>query len=385
MTEAKRKTEKAILLKRFTEKKFKDENIPSSPQPSFNQKRKNRYIFNSNNMIDETPNVPRLMERRKSYDSTSKQDSFALLARSHVQQPLTPKPMLRRNDTADIVQVLNIGGLVNKASASHGELPDVYKLSEPKRQRSSFSILPPIEENGLPSLHNSKPPPSRNSRFRKKKCRLNPKVKDDLCLELRTEQHRERRLSLNRINDLEATERRIDFFQKIVLKRFGLIRGKMRKKLREHYETLIVKRSQQREYLIRKQRFVQDMKEAKKKRGIGPWELLWEYKQEIIKRDSPYADFPSYRIRQVVVKGGDDLRQEMVAMQVIRKVKEIFAFEKTQLYVYAYDIIAIDSNSGALGNIQSDSRIHSRFNIYRRFKKEISRQFIRRNILRDVH
>lgn len=99
------------------------------------------------------------------------------------------------------------------------------------------------------------------------------------------------------------------------------------------------------------------MEDEKKKRTLGPWDLLWEYKQEVLKRDSPYSEFPSYRIRQLIVKGGDDLRQEMVAMQIIRKVKEIFAREKTGLYVHCYEIIAIDSNSGVLGTFNSN-RVH---------------------------
>lgn len=303
--------------------------------------------------------MQRFLERRKSYDAISKADSFANLVQSQVQAPLTPKPKLRRNETADIAQVLAMSNKTN----SHTDLPSIYQELQPlKKKRSSYSILPTISEG-----NNSSPNATSilfdgrklaSSHGIKKRKLYNPKVKDDTCIELRHVKHRERRVSLNRIDDLKATERKIDFFQKILLKRFALIRGQMRKKLKNLYEAQIVKRSNQREYLIRKQKFVHEMQKAKDKRGFGPWELLWEFKQELIKRDSPYSDFPSYRIRQIVVKGGDDLRQEMVAMQVIRKVKEIFARESARAVVYAYDIIAIDSNSGALGMLLYDPRVY---------------------------
>lgn len=50
-----------------------------------------------------------------------------------------------------------------------------------------------------------------------------------------------------------------------------------------------------------------------------------------IKKESPYADFPSYRLRPVIIKGGDDLRQEIIAMQLIHKFKKIFDEEQTEL------------------------------------------------------
>lgn len=43
-------------------------------------------------------------------------------------------------------------------------------------------------------------------------------------------------------------------------------------------------------------------------RKFGPWEDLWEDKAEMIKRSSPYQHFDSYKLRPVIMKGGDDLR-----------------------------------------------------------------------------
>jgi len=47
-----------------------------------------------------------------------------------------------------------------------------------------------------------------------------------------------------------------------------------------------------------------------------------------------------------MIKGGDDLRQEIIAMQVIKKFKEIFTKENTGLYVRPYEIIVTGPDSG---------------------------------------
>jgi phosphatidylinositol 4-kinase len=49
-------------------------------------------------------------------------------------------------------------------------------------------------------------------------------------------------------------------------------------------------------------------------RPVGPWDDLWEDKAQLIRRASPFELFDSYRLRPIIVKGGDDLRQEILAM-----------------------------------------------------------------------
>lgn len=43
----------------------------------------------------------------------------------------------------------------------------------------------------------------------------------------------------------------------------------------------------------------------------GPWTELWREKKIRIKNDSPFSHFPSYQLRSIIIKGGDDLRQEV--------------------------------------------------------------------------
>ena len=47
---------------------------------------------------------------------------------------------------------------------------------------------------------------------------------------------------------------------------------------------------------------------------IKPFNVLWKDKEIKIKKKRPFAIFQSYKLKQLIIKGGDDLRQEMIAM-----------------------------------------------------------------------
>ena len=84
-------------------------------------------------------------------------------------------------------------------------------------------------------------------------------------------------------------------------------------------------------------------------RNFGPWEDFWEDKAKLIQKDSNYGHFPSYKLRSIIIKGGDDLRQELIAMQIMHKMKEIFKSSGSNLYLYPYDIIVTSEDSGIIG------------------------------------
>ena len=63
---------------------------------------------------------------------------------------------------------------------------------------------------------------------------------------------------------------------------------------------------------------------------------------------SPWGAFPSYKLRNVIVKGGDDLRQEIVCMKVITKFRDIFVNAGLRLYLRPYEIIVTSESSGIL-------------------------------------
>ena len=44
------------------------------------------------------------------------------------------------------------------------------------------------------------------------------------------------------------------------------------------------------------------------------FDKLWKDKAKKIMKKRPFGVFASYKLKPVIVKGGDDLRQEMIAM-----------------------------------------------------------------------
>ncbi|EGR27387.1 phosphatidylinositol 4-kinase, putative [Ichthyophthirius multifiliis] len=89
-----------------------------------------------------------------------------------------------------------------------------------------------------------------------------------------------------------------------------------------------------------------NIKEIEFPRTFEPWGELWEDQQQIIRESSPFSFMKSYKIRPIIVKGGDDLRQEYIAMQLIQKFSEIFKNANIPLYLRPYEIIVTSPNSG---------------------------------------
>ena len=144
------------------------------------------------------------------------------------------------------------------------------------------------------------------------------------------------------------------FRREIFDSKFKGLNLRVKKMLKTYYDELIGKRSKYRDKLQKKADLGKNIRKGKAKvKGFGPWDLLWEYKAEGIKKESPYNEFPSYRIRQIIVKGGDDLRQEIIAMQLIKKMQSIFKKEATSLYLRTYEIVVLSASSGIIGR-QSD-------------------------------
>lgn len=78
------------------------------------------------------------------------------------------------------------------------------------------------------------------------------------------------------------------------------------------------------------------------------WGQAWESKERRIKSTSRFGHFKSYRLRNVVVKGGDDLRQEIICMQLVYKIEQIIREAGLNIVVKPYEIIVLSENSGIL-------------------------------------
>ena len=74
----------------------------------------------------------------------------------------------------------------------------------------------------------------------------------------------------------------------------------------------------------------------------------FKFQAERIRKNSPYGHLKTWALIHVIVKSGDDLRQEQLAMQMISYFSQIFKEKKLKLWLYAYDIIATGDDCGIL-------------------------------------
>jgi len=74
----------------------------------------------------------------------------------------------------------------------------------------------------------------------------------------------------------------------------------------------------------------------------------WDDKQQRIRERSPYGHYKSWRLLPVIVKSGDDLRQELIAYQFLYKLKQIWEIERVPVYVKPNSILVLSNDSGMI-------------------------------------
>jgi phosphatidylinositol 4-kinase B len=59
-----------------------------------------------------------------------------------------------------------------------------------------------------------------------------------------------------------------------------------------------------------------------------------------------FSDYKSFKLIPVIVKANDDLRQEILAMQIIRTLQSIFEKASLKIYLRPYDILVTSCSTG---------------------------------------
>lgn len=67
-----------------------------------------------------------------------------------------------------------------------------------------------------------------------------------------------------------------------------------------------------------------------------------------IRRSSIFGELKTWRISRMIVKAGDDLRQEQLAMQILYKFQQIFTEAKLDLWLRPYEILATKPGCGLI-------------------------------------
>lgn len=63
---------------------------------------------------------------------------------------------------------------------------------------------------------------------------------------------------------------------------------------------------------------------------------LHQDKERRVRESSPYGHLPSWKLLSVIVKCGDDLRQELMASQLLQMFQKIWQMEHLPLWVHPY-------------------------------------------------
>lgn len=80
----------------------------------------------------------------------------------------------------------------------------------------------------------------------------------------------------------------------------------------------------------------------------NPFETTWETTTKQIKENSRFRRFTSLTIKSFLAKANDDLRQELMTMQMIKKFHKIFKEANLPLHLHPYEIIITSKSSGLI-------------------------------------
>ncbi|XP_075466147.1 phosphatidylinositol 4-kinase beta [Ascaphus truei] len=79
---------------------------------------------------------------------------------------------------------------------------------------------------------------------------------------------------------------------------------------------------------------------------------------DIRRRLSEQLAHPNWRLLSVIVKCGDDLRQELLAFQVLKQLQSIWEHERVPLWIRPYKILVISADSGMIEPVVNAVSIH---------------------------
>lgn len=84
----------------------------------------------------------------------------------------------------------------------------------------------------------------------------------------------------------------------------------------------------------------------------------WDEKVQRIREASPYGHLPNWRLLSVIVKCGDDLRQELLASQVLQVLRMVWQQERVPLWIKPYQILVLSRDSGMIEPVLNAVSLH---------------------------
>eukprot|EP00397_Hematodinium_sp_SG-2012_P003902 GEMP01003912.1.p1 GENE.GEMP01003912.1~~GEMP01003912.1.p1 ORF type:complete len:884 (+),score=159.99 GEMP01003912.1:257-2908(+) len=87
------------------------------------------------------------------------------------------------------------------------------------------------------------------------------------------------------------------------------------------------------------------------------WPELFEDKLQRLRTESPYGHLRSWKVQAYIVKAGDDVRQELLASQLIRQFQLIFDGAKLNLWLRPIEVLTTSSDSGLIEFVENSFSI----------------------------
>ncbi|KAF0991562.1 hypothetical protein HZS_3521 [Henneguya salminicola] len=84
----------------------------------------------------------------------------------------------------------------------------------------------------------------------------------------------------------------------------------------------------------------------------------WKHKVQRIKSSSPFGKIPGWNLYSIIVKYGDDLRQDYLAYQFLKKCRDIWKSENISVWVRPYCVVITESQAGIIEAITDAVSIH---------------------------
>ena len=93
---------------------------------------------------------------------------------------------------------------------------------------------------------------------------------------------------------------------------------------------------------------------------MGGWLVVrWSEKEASVRRRSPHGHRQGWNLCRVVVKSGDDCRQELMAIQLIKTFQEIFLDARLPLWVSPYEVLVTSNRTALIEFIPDTLSVHS--------------------------
>ncbi|GIL89846.1 hypothetical protein Vretimale_19274 [Volvox reticuliferus] len=103
----------------------------------------------------------------------------------------------------------------------------------------------------------------------------------------------------------------------------------------------------------------ESLEERRRREAQAVYGERWAAKVKRIQRESPHGRRQGWALRCVIVKSGDDCRQELLALQLVRLFGDIFAEAGLPLWVRYYEVLVTSNKTALIEMVPNTLSIHT--------------------------